>query len=348
MYFCSDRHRSTSDITKRSIALHLTPNSDTAFSLSEHIHLLEFVMVNWHDPSVIAQDAESFAKISIAACSIYLWEWVVTVGFEWRLITRQMRWKWPMLICILCRVCMLISVILVIIGLDITTQVNCQVGLRAILFLDYLCLVLSSLLIVIRVIAIWNWNQYVIAVVTLVYCADIAGMIYGNVMGVDSAWDPVTHSCQQLNDSNNKATMGIAFDSDILLLILTFVGVWRQRGSGRLWKFIYRQGVIWIIIATIFYIPNVVLICLELNAMTNLMFSTPVYVALTICATRMQMSLYEHTSTDYIHASEASNDKGSMKFAQNPAVRTTVHNEATVIPISEFVKLGQMAPRLRP
>ncbi|OBZ76251.1 hypothetical protein A0H81_02958 [Grifola frondosa] len=292
-------------------------------------------MVNWQDPSVIAQDAVvrqdhycGFQHLPV--------EWVTTLGFEWRLVTRQLRWKWPMLICILCRFFMLIYVILMLVGLNTTTELNCQVALRIILFLNYLCLALSSLLIVLRVIAIWNRNKYVIAFVTLVYCTDIAGLIYGNVQARS-----LSVSFLQLRGRLRTVNSRVSGPDGILQPVrvnnrttqMTSLAAARVRGPVEI-HLSPRSHMDNNCDDLLYSEP-----CVDMFRPERVTESAILTARLTICATRMQMSLYEHSNTDHVHAPEISTVKGSMMFAQNPAVRTGVHSETTVIPMNDLMIL---------
>ncbi|OBZ71429.1 hypothetical protein A0H81_08934 [Grifola frondosa] len=113
-------------------------------------------MTNWQDPSVIADNYAALGTMSWVFGSIFLWEWITTLGFEWRIITRQMDLKWPMLVCVVSRLSMLGVAIGTFIAQSLTTQFNCDASFRAMLALGYLSVCLVSFLIALRTIAIWN------------------------------------------------------------------------------------------------------------------------------------------------------------------------------------------------
>jgi len=70
-----------------------------------------------------------------------------------------------------------------------------------------------------------------------------------------------------------------------------------SRGSASsLVHLLWSQGLVWLFIATVAYVPPVVLISLNLNASYNMMFQYPSLVALSIAATRMYRSLTDFHS----------------------------------------------------
>ncbi|KAF8259728.1 hypothetical protein EI94DRAFT_997400 [Lactarius quietus] len=63
-------------------------------------------------------------------------------------------------------------------------------------------------------------------------------------------------------------------------------------------QFLWKQGLIWLFLATVSGVPPAVFICLNLNDPFNLMFQTPVLIVMTIGATRMHRSLADFADPD--------------------------------------------------
>lgn len=68
------------------------------------------------------------------------------------------------------------------------------------------------------------------------------------------------------------------------------VGLLRQRLDG-MGQFLWKQGHIWLFLATIAEVPPTVFIGLNLNDPFNLMFQTPSLIVMSITAMRMHRSL---------------------------------------------------------
>ncbi|OBZ71488.1 Nucleolin [Grifola frondosa] len=155
-----------------------------------------------------------------------------------------------------------------------------------------LAFALSPCIIVLRIIAIWNRNKIVILYVSVVYLLNFSLLIRVIIKGQVSIWDPASNGCVVIDTTNTRISGTASFVSDICLLVVMLIGIWRVKAPGSIWKRLYHQGVIWVLIATILYVPMVTFLWLDLNGAMNQMFLTPACVTLAICATRMHRDLY--------------------------------------------------------
>jgi len=90
--------------------------------------------------------------------------------------------------------------------------------------------------------------------------------------------------------------------TDVALLLTMFIGLLRlrNRGGGRfdLGRLLWKQGVIYLFIATIAEIVPVVFLFLDLNSAFDLMFTMPALITLSIAATRIYRALADFSSTN--------------------------------------------------
>jgi len=89
---------------------------------------------------------------------------------------------------------------------------------------------------------------------------------------------------------------------DLVLLVSMLIGLLRhaQRSTGDIWRLLYRQCIIWMVLAGIAEIPPVVFLILNLNDPWNEMLTGTAITILSISATRMYRSLSERGSlTEY-------------------------------------------------
>jgi len=153
---------------------------------------------------------------------------------------------------------------------------------------------LSSLLIVLRIIAIWNKNKLVVAFAVALWLANASFFIYG-ITQIRSEWIPVQSACRLPNVESNRSTMTAMFATDFVLLLIMLVGLLglRRRGGSTfdLGRLIWKQGVIYLLVATTTELIPVVFIWLDLNDAFDMMFSMPGLVTMSIAATRMYRSL---------------------------------------------------------
>jgi len=182
---------------------------------------------------------------------------------------------------------------------------------------------LSSLLIMLRIIAIWK-DKLVVALVLAVWLADASILIHG-VTQIHAKWVPLSLACGPPNTQSTKLAITTMPVTDITLLVIMLVGLLRlrHRGGGKfnLGRLLWKQGVIYLLVATIAEIPPVVSIYLDLNPAFDLMFLTPSLITMSIAATRMYRSLSDFGfSVDIGNSS----DNSQKRLATNTKWTTTI------------------------
>ncbi|KAF8259727.1 hypothetical protein EI94DRAFT_997547 [Lactarius quietus] len=157
-------------------------------------------MVDFHNPVVIEKDfcaytswhsstvsmvyplntslAVAVVKLWHVLDGIFIWEFFVTLDYEWSIIRGHRPYRWTIWIYSLTRVCALMAVVLNMVGFDSSTPINCQLWAVFELIFAYLAFVGASLLIVIRIIAIWNRNKIAVAIAICAWSTNIAFFIH--------------------------------------------------------------------------------------------------------------------------------------------------------------------------
>jgi len=196
----------------------------------------------------------------------------------------------------------LVAVILSFVALDTTTPINCQALITFQVTFGLLGLVAASLLIIFRIVAIWNKNSLVVGTAITVWATNFSFIILG-IARMRASWDPILQECMVLNTEKDKFHAISILISDTVLLLIVLIGLLRLHDSGgtfALGRLLWKQGVIWLLIATVAEVPPAVFVILNLNASLNLMFQLPSLIAMAIAATRIYRNLADFTygSTD--------------------------------------------------
>jgi len=148
-------------------------------------------------------------------------------------------------------------------------------------------------------VAIWNGQKLVIAITAGIWLANI-GFFIQSLARVRTSWDPLLTTCNVLDIHSTKLNTITTLFTDIALLLIMLVGLLRlgfhEPGVYGLGRLLWRQGIVWLFIATIAEIPPVVFISLNLNDPLDYMFSFPAMVIMTIAATRIYRSLSNFSS----------------------------------------------------
>ncbi|KAH9994874.1 hypothetical protein BJV77DRAFT_285065 [Russula vinacea] len=257
-------------------------------------------MVNYRDPAVVAQDGLALSKIWHAVAGLYFWEFVTTLDYEWSVVRGRCVYGWTRWIYLTTRMATLMAMILCIIGIDVTTQYNCEVETVFQLIFAYLAVAAASLLIVLRIVAIWNGKKIVIATATGIWGINVTFLIQ-SIVRVHGEWSPALSTCLLVNlHTTTKLNLIVLLATDTILLLIMSVGLLRlgfhERSTLGVGRLLWRQGLIWLLVATIAEVVPAVFICLNLNDAFNLMFQIPSMVTLSIAATRIHRGLADYAS----------------------------------------------------
>ncbi|KAF8487391.1 hypothetical protein DFH94DRAFT_25610 [Russula ochroleuca] len=277
-------------------------------------------MVNFNDPATIALDSETVVKLWHLMDGIFIWEFFSTLDYEWDVIRGNRPHRWTIWVYSVARMTTLVAVILNMIGFNTATEINCLAWSTFLAFFSYIAYLASSLLIVLRIIAIWNKAKIIFAIAMGIWIADNGIFIYG-VSQLRSAWLPEENLCTLLNvDSTKPAIIG-SFFSDIALLLIMLIGLLRLRREGggafALGRTLWKQGLIWLLLATVAEVPSTVLMILNLNAPLNLITQSPGMIIVTIAATRLYRSLTNIYSSNISYESP----RGTGRSASEPQVQ---------------------------
>jgi len=262
---------------------------------------------------------------------IFLWEFFTTLDYEFDIIRGHRPYRWSIWIYSITRAATLMAIILNLIDLNTMTPINCQIWLTFELIFAYLGLAAASLLIVLRVIAIWNKGRIIVATATTLWVTNIVIMIQG-IVRLRSNWSATLLGCDIFNSGNSKLNIISCVVTDLVLLLAVLVGLFRLRsycsGTFHMGRFLWKQGVLWLLLATLAEVPPAVFIILDLNGSFNLMFQLPSLIAMTIGATRMYRSLVDFASSTTDIASDilqnGNNNVSKLEWGPSPRDRIEV------------------------
>ncbi|KAF8492443.1 hypothetical protein F5888DRAFT_1806871 [Russula emetica] len=284
-------------------------------------------MVNFRDPFTIASESNEADRFWSFVDGIFIWEFIVTLDYEWSVIRGRRPYRWTIWIYSLTRVATLASVVLNIYTIDVT-HINCQVTVGLQFVFAYLAFAASSLLIVLRIIAIWNRNRIIVAFATGVWGINITFLIQG-VIRFRASWEINNEiglgGCVFYLDSIRLSTV-VAFAADtILLLIMLFgrpVALFANYRTLDSPVYFLHKGVVWLLLVVATELTPTVFILLDLNQLLDLMFQVPWMIAMSIAATRMYRSLSDFLSLDV--SQKIPSTSGRFTFESNGTSTTPV------------------------
>ncbi|KAI9439565.1 hypothetical protein H4582DRAFT_1536949 [Lactarius indigo] len=257
-------------------------------------------MPNWHDPALLLRENLVITKLYHAIASLYIWETVFTAGFELNALRGKQPYGWTIWLYLGTRYTCLLTFILFFIQND-AGQVPCQPLVITSFALSYASWAFASLIIVLRITAIWNRNTIVSSIALFMWLAGL-GVSIRTLTMIESTYDPVVDTCVVLRTHILISAAATILAADVTLLVVMLIGLLRhaQRSSAGIWHLLYKQCIIWMILAAVAEIPPVVFLILNLNDVWNQMFLGVGITILSICAARMYRSLSKHGSlTEY-------------------------------------------------
>jgi len=256
-------------------------------------------MAKYQNFAVALQDFAILKNFWHATHGIYIWEFFITLDYELNILRGRRPYRWTIWIYSLTRMSTLLAIILNLIEFNSTTEINCPVWLTFELIFGYLGVAFASLLIVFRIIAIWNKNKAIVAISAGIWVINVSFIIHG-IARLRASWDPSLKICTVIGTERNELNIIVTLITDIVLLSTVLVGLLRVRqdGGGRfgIGLLLWNQGVLWLFLATFAEVPPMVFIILNLNDPLNLMFQFPAMMILSIAATRMYRGLADFAS----------------------------------------------------
>ncbi|KAI0288474.1 hypothetical protein BC826DRAFT_1107697 [Russula brevipes] len=225
-------------------------------------------MVNFRDPAVVARDFLSLVKLLHTVAGLYIWEFVTTLDYEWSFSVAVAHTAGQYgSIYSFTRVATLVAVILAIIAFDAQLTHTCQALITSHAIFAYFALATSQLLILLRIIAIWNRRRVVVATSIGVWVTNAVFLIQAISRLRSGTASP--DSCKPKNIQISKLNIISTLVTDVALLLIMLVGLLqlRIRGVGMLslGRLLWKQGIVWLCIATATGALPVIFVCLDLN-----------------------------------------------------------------------------------
>ncbi|KAN0111509.1 hypothetical protein V8E52_008532 [Russula decolorans] len=288
-------------------------------------------MLALRDSTELSGQSLALLKMWHVVAGIYIWEFVTNLHCEWAIIRGHQTYRWTIWIYFIARWATIAFVILILIYVNVTSQINCQAWVWASWSFSLLSMNSGSLLLVLRILALWNRNKGIMAIVSII-CATNFSLLLLFVIRIRAVWEPAAKSCIITNIELCEIAMVSTFVTDTVLLLIMLAGLLhlrhRGRGSHELWHLLWKQGVIWFVVAAVAELPSLVLMSLNVNAVLDMMFMFPSIITTVIATTRMHRSLQYFAPSTIITP-----DSNDEKTRNSRFVSKTKNPQASVVRI---------------
>ncbi|VDB95224.1 unnamed protein product [Peniophora sp. CBMAI 1063] len=253
-------------------------------------------MPDWKSPSELTRDSLLLVKLLHACLGWAIWEYVSHFHYEWDVYRGNRRYRWTIWVYTSCRLAMLSTFTFHAIAINGGTWRHCTTLFMAGMASAYVAISLASLLIVLRITAVWEKKPVVVTVSYIAWLTCLALNVY-NVTTLRAAYDGSSRGCLPYDTKSFVFNSIGILASDTVLLVLMLAGILRVRRNAvknGISRVLYRQGVVWLIVAILVEVPAVAFALLELNDPLTVMFQPVELVSLVICAGHMYRGLLEY------------------------------------------------------
>ncbi|KAI0265346.1 hypothetical protein BC834DRAFT_181720 [Gloeopeniophorella convolvens] len=248
----------------------------------------------------VIQDYITVVKVLHFIDGLKVWYFLSNLDFDWKLLSGGRTLRWPSLIYLASRFTSIACVISFMIGLNVSHQIDCQPWISIAFTFPLVEFELALLLIVVRVIAIWERSNIVtgIAIATLTVHFGVSLHL---LTGIRAAWTvaPDYHGCVVSVPQMHLIAMSIATIATYAILLLTMLAGLLRRRQARsfgVWKMLCQQGWMWFALAVAAEVPTLVLVVVNINHPYNLLLQIPRIVIASIGTTMMFRVLYNYNT----------------------------------------------------
>ncbi|EIW78636.1 hypothetical protein CONPUDRAFT_60653 [Coniophora puteana RWD-64-598 SS2] len=249
-------------------------------------------MTDWSSQAELMQDTQVFIKLQHALLGLYAWEFIISLDFDWAVLTGKKKFRWPLCFYFAGRYLLLFALIGIAIALDTTKPINCQALYAFLQFAGDAAVGMASINLSLRTIAIWSRNKYIIGLLLVIILGHWSLILQGVLL--KAAYFP-GEGCA-ITDSNTtvlSATFIYSMCFDLIVLCLsTYKLAWEPRrkqmgAQSQLVKMIFADGLVYFFIAFVANAIATVFMIMNWNAIMSVIFNVPAAIASTIVASRV-------------------------------------------------------------
>ncbi|KIY48789.1 hypothetical protein FISHEDRAFT_42624 [Fistulina hepatica ATCC 64428] len=253
-------------------------------------------MVDWKSTAEVEKDGLVFSKFMHALLGLYIWEWATSLGFDWEVISRKRKFRWPLIFYFLNRYCLLFALIGIATALNVTDQVNCQGLYTFNQCFGNASIGFASINLSLRTMAVWSQKWYVVVPLIAIILAHWSLLLHGILLKatyVEGSGCVIT----QTDNGILAATFIYTMCFDFIVLCLTGCKLYFPSGGrSRLVSLIFQDGLIYFVIAFLANLLATIFMLLDLNAVMSIIANVPAAIASTIVACRVVRRLNKYTS----------------------------------------------------
>ncbi|KAJ7910026.1 hypothetical protein B0H13DRAFT_2488749 [Mycena leptocephala] len=267
---------------------------------------------DWSSQAELAINAGIFVKLNHALLGVYAWEWLISLPFDWEVLTGRKPFRWPLAFYFPNRYLLLAAMTGITVALDSTKEMNCQAIYAFNQFAGDAAVGLASVNLSLRTLAIWSQNGWIKILLIVIILGHWSLILQGVLL--KAHWDDQAATCV-ITSSNSTIlaatfTYSMGFDLLVFLLNAYKLGI-KRKSKSKLSKMIFKDGLIFFFIAFLANLVATIFMFLNLNSIMTIIFNVPAAMASTIVATRAVRRL-----TSFTHKRTVGFEHGQLPESQ--------------------------------
>ncbi|KAF9482277.1 hypothetical protein BDN70DRAFT_930114 [Pholiota conissans] len=300
-------------------------------------------MVDWSSQEELIKDSQAFDKLIHALLGLYLWEWFISLPFDWQYITGKKIFRWPMIFYFLNRYCLLFALIGIAVALNVTTEINCQNLYTFNQVFGNGAIGLASINLSLRTMAVWSRAWYIVVPLVLIIMGHWSLLLHGILL--KAAW--IDGQCV-ITETDNKLlaiTFIYSMCFDFLVLCLTaFKLLYPKTGRSRLVELIFNDGLIYFLLAFLANLIATIFMLINLNPVMSIIANVPAAIVSSIVACRIvrRLSNFTHNGAETFPVTTGGSTiafRSNMSAGLRPKLATnisTVQTEGVHVQMETF------------
>ncbi|KAG8867572.1 hypothetical protein FRB97_003206 [Tulasnella sp. 331] len=246
-------------------------------------------MVDWNSAATLAAEGMAISKIDLVMLGMYVWGCMSSAWFEIEVIRGKRSFKWPMLVywwskyftfwfilailatpyvqsILFSNLCLLSLSTFRNIMLQVTKPVNCMAISTFIDFSGRIAIAAASNLLLMRSLALWHFNPYVLYPAILVTLGQWSILLH-NMFITKEAWSHAEQTCviTSVGADWTKVQFIYTMCFDFIVLALALYALLRLPGVSTLWKLLFYDGLAYFLIAFTCYLSVTIIAVLDLS-----------------------------------------------------------------------------------
>ncbi|KAG8926127.1 hypothetical protein FRC03_008486 [Tulasnella sp. 419] len=252
---------------------------------------------NWYDQKEIIKDTKIYAAWVLVLAGVAAWDVLSTFGFDWSIIRGKRKWRWPMVLYFICRLCLILHIFAFAFNLNAISKIPCQEVVWISKVTDAVGTCCSSIILLLRTVAVWHGKKYILFPLIAMSVAQIILWCQTFRYSV-SVWSDQRQGCQVVRTAPIGlivAVFSYTMAFDFVIMVLCTFRLYKSRNHGGIGALLFRDGIAYFIAAFAANLLQATMAGLGLNPVMNIICLPFALVVSAIAATRV----FRHVFTLY-------------------------------------------------